>query len=92
MAGVEQSEYGGAGPMPNGVFPKGNDALSASDKLRLLSTTGQTEDSHMPVDPGYWQGVVRFDPNEVPKPTPEQVERAQRIIRDNANRYKETKI
>jgi len=57
MAGVEdRGEYNGGGPMPNTVFPKGNDALTPSDKLRLQSITGQEEDSRAPVDPYFWQG------------------------------------
>ena len=52
----ERSEYEGGGVMPNTVFPKGNDALTASDQLRLDSITGQTEDSRAPVDPWHWQG------------------------------------
>lgn len=52
----ERSEYEGGGVMPNTVFPKGKDALTASDKLRLQSITGQEEDSRAPVDPWFWQG------------------------------------
>jgi len=52
----DRSEYEGGGVMPNTVFPKGADALTASDKLRLQSITGQEEDSRAPVDPWFWQG------------------------------------
>lgn len=52
----EHSEYEGGGVMPNTVFPKGPEALTAGDKLRLQSITGQEEDSRAPVDPWFWQG------------------------------------
>lgn len=55
-----RSEYGGMGVMPNTVFPKGSDALTASDKLRLQSLTGQEEDSRAPVDPYHWYGNVEL--------------------------------
>jgi hypothetical protein len=52
----ERSEYEGGGVMPNTVFPKGTDALTAGDQLRLISITGQEADSKAPVDPWFWQG------------------------------------
>lgn len=68
MAGVEEySEYDGNGPMPNTVYPKGPDALTASDKLRLQSITGQEEDPNAPVDPYFWAGGNRQDVAEYEK-------------------------
>lgn len=52
----ERSEFEGGGVMPNTVFPKGTEALTPSDKLRLQSITGQEADSRAPVDPWFWQG------------------------------------
>lgn len=52
----ERSEYDGGGVMPNTVYPKGTEALTASDKLRLQSLTGQETDSRAPIDPWHWQG------------------------------------
>ncbi len=57
MTGLnERSEFEGGGVMPNTVFPKGPEALTPSDKLRLQSLTGQETDSRAPVDPWFWQG------------------------------------
>lgn len=42
---IEGSEYGGVGRTLNTVQPKGADALSAADKLRLGYLTGDTTDS-----------------------------------------------
>lgn len=58
MGPENPSEFDGGGVMPNTVFPKGTGALTASDKLRLQSLTGQESDSQAPVDPWFWQGGV----------------------------------
>lgn len=49
------SEFGGK-IGKNTVYPKPADALSSSDKLRLIYLTGQEEDSIAPVRPGTFQG------------------------------------
>lgn len=91
MAGVEgRSEYGGGGVMPNTVYPKGTEALTASDKLRLLSITGQTEDSRAKPDPGFWLGNNYFDPNEKPVPDSQRILRERELARREQQRYKET--
>lgn len=91
MQGVEgHSEYDGGGVMPNTVHPKGNDALTPSDKLRLMSITGQTEDSRAKVDPGFWYGNQYFDPNEKPVPDQARIQRQKEIQRLERQRYKET--
>lgn len=51
-----RSEYEGRGPLRSTVFPKGADALTPSDKLRLQSLTGQETDPAAPLDPYFWQG------------------------------------
>lgn len=61
--GRTMSEYEGGGVMPNTVFPKGTDALTASDKLRLQSMTGQETDARTAVNPYHWYGNVA--PEEV---------------------------
>lgn len=91
MSYPDRSEYGGGGVMPNTVFPKGTEALTASDKLRLQSITGQEEDSRAAPDPGFWYGNEYFDVNARPQPTPEQKARRQQIRRTEAQRYNETK-
>lgn len=88
--GVEDrdvTEFGGGGVMPNGVYPKGNDALTPGDKLRLMSRTGQTEDSRAPVDPAFWYGATIEDP---PKPDPQRLIRERENARQEARRYRET--
>jgi hypothetical protein len=77
-----RSEFEGGGVMPNTVFPKGTDALTASDKLRLQSITGQEVDSRAPRDPYFWQGGVRPQP-PAKKPTEEE------LLRD-PGRYRES--
>lgn len=81
MAGVEsRSEFEGGGLMPNTVFPKGTDALTASDKLRLQSITGQEEDSHAQVNPYHWYG------NTVPDAT---LERQQKMTKNQERRVRQ---
>lgn len=87
----DRTEYEGGGVMPNTVFPKGNDALTPADKLRLGYLTGQEEDSRASLDPGVWYGNQYFDVNEVPKPDPVRVKRERELARIEAQRYKETR-
>lgn len=89
----ERSEYGGGGVMPNTVFPKGNDALTASDKLRLQSITGQEEDSRAPVDPWFWQGGD-YSSNAldgVERDAQERIRRNQQLRRQESGRYRESR-
>jgi hypothetical protein len=60
----EFSEFDGGGVMPNTVYPKGTEALTPADKLRLDSITGQDQDSRAPVDPWHWQGGT-YSPSEL---------------------------
>lgn len=91
MAGVDDhSEYDGGGLMPNGVYPKGSDALTASDKLRLLSTTGQTEDSNAPIDPAYWNGATVPDPQIAATDRRAREQRQRALRRESIDRYKES--
>lgn len=84
MSGVEdRSEFEGGGVMPNTVFPKGTEALTNGDKLRLMSITGQETDSRAPVDPYFWQGNVPPDPNE------ERIVRRQRQQADRVRKQEE---
>ena len=91
MSYPDRSEYQGGGVMPNTVFPKGTEALTASDKLRLQSITGQEEDSRAAPDPGFWYGNEYFDVNAVPRPTPEQRARQQQNAMIERTRYQETR-
>ncbi|MEG2887312.1 MAG: hypothetical protein RR853_09335 [Aurantimicrobium sp.] len=86
----DRSEFQGGGVMPNGVFPKGNDALTPSDKLRLMSTTGQTEDSRAKVDPGFWYGNEYFDINEKPPVDRDRIRRERQNRREEGRRYRES--
>src|SRR5690606_38852589 len=53
---LRQSEYNGVGVQDNTVYDKGADALTASDKLRLMSITGQTNNPRADPDPSFWYG------------------------------------
>lgn len=86
----EPTEYDGRGVQPNGIYPKGREALTPSDKLRLLSLTGQTEDPNASPDPGYWNGNDYFDPNYVVPPDPQRLEQERRARQIERNRYKQT--
>lgn len=90
MPNPSRSEYEGGGVMPNTVFPMGSEALTASDKLRLQSITGQEEDSRATPDPGFWVGNSYFDVNARPKPSPEQLARRAQNRQTEARRYDET--
>lgn len=74
-----RSEFEGGGPQANTLYPKGADALTPSDKLRLQSLTGQEQDPKAPLDPYFWQGGMA--PEEV-EPGPTELE-----ILDNADPY-----
>lgn len=92
MGVEEHSEYDGGGVMPNTVYPKGADALSPSDKLRLQSLTGQEEDSRAPVDPWFWQGGQYTDDalDGVERDRRARTARNARLRREEAARYRES--
>jgi hypothetical protein len=91
MMGVEgHSEYDGGGVMPNTVYPKGSEALTASDKLRLQSITGQEDDSRAPVDPYFWNGNMRPDPNEERRVESARQQKRQQIAKQERDRYRES--
>lgn len=62
MSSRQVSEYDGGGTMRNTVHPKGTEAITASDALRLMSLTGQETDTKAPVDPLFWLGLDNNDP------------------------------
>ena len=91
MAGVEDhTEYEGGGLMPNTVFPKGTDALTASDKLRLMSITGQELDSRAPVDPYFWTGGVGPDEEAIAVDQRARRTRARALRQSEVDRYRES--
>jgi len=90
MKPTYQSEYEGRGVMPNTVFPKGSDALTPADKLRLQSLTGQEEDSRAPVDPYFWFGGTGPDTEAESALTAEAEARAIEQALIERDRYKET--
>lgn len=82
MAGVEEfSDYEGGGVMPNTVFPKREEALTAADKLRLGYITGVETDSQSQIDPYTFYGTSILDA----KPLPEAV-RADKLARQQKAR------
>lgn len=82
MGNPSYSEYEGGGVMPNTVFPKGEDALTAADRLRLQSITGQETDSRARPNPYHWRGGI--DPRAFDVQTPERITYA-----EEKDRYKE---
>ena len=90
MDSSSRSEYGGGGVMPNTVFPKGTDALTPSDQLRLQSLTGQETDSRAQVDPYHWYG--NLPPNLARERTDRaaRLQREQQRVQQEARRYIET--
>lgn len=62
-----RSEYGGRGVQANTLYPKGADALTPSDRLRLQSITGQEDDPTAPPDPYFWYGNVAPEESEAGK-------------------------
>lgn len=86
----DRSEYDGGGVMPNTVYPKGNDALTPSDKLRLGYITGQEEDSRAKSDPGFFYGNGYFDPDEKPPVDRARQQQERQARREEYRRYRET--
>jgi hypothetical protein len=88
----DHSEFEGGGLMPNTVFPKGTEALTASDQLRLQSITGQETDSRAPVDPWFWNGG-QYSPRALDGVEADRRVRQQRnsqLRREASDRYKES--
>ena len=90
MDNQTRTEFNGGGVMPNTVHPKGEDALTNGEKLRLQSITGQETDSKASPDPGFWQGNEYFDPTQPAETYEEWAEKIRRIEREEASRYDET--
>lgn len=91
MAGVEDhSEFDGGGVMPNTVYPKGPEALTNSDKLRLQSLTGQDTDSCAPVDPWHWVGGHLPDPGADRQQKLMSRQKDRRIAQQKRDRYRES--
>lgn len=88
---MEHSEYDGGGVMPNTVYPKGSDALTPSDKLRLQSITGQEEDSRAAPDPYFWHGNLPPDTGKIRSDRQHRLREERKLAREERNRYKETK-
>lgn len=87
----QYSEYDGGGVLPNTIYPKGADALTLADKLRLLSITGQMEDPLAPPDPYFWNGNVGRDPQEERAQVEERRQKLLAIKVEQANRYRPRK-
>lgn len=78
----DRSEFEGGGVLDNTVFPSGDDALTASDKLRLMSITGQTETAKADPDPYFWYGGV------APEPVDDSASRARAEALADRDRYR----
>lgn len=87
---LDRSEYEGGGVMPNTVFPKGEEALTAADKLRLQSLTGQETDSRAGVNLGHWYGNSDFDETKPAYELKEHDALVRQTEREERNRYRET--
>lgn len=88
----DRSEYEGGGVMPNTVFPTSPDTLTASDKLRLQSLTGQEDDSNAPIDPWFWQGG-QYSPDAlqgVEQAKRDRLARNANLRREENRRYRES--
>lgn len=91
MAGVEdRSEFEGGGLMPNTIFPKGADALSNSDKLRLQSITGQEDDPNAAPNEFHWNGNVRPNPMDARLEAASLARKRREIWTREKNRYRES--
>lgn len=86
------SEYDGKGVMPNTVYPKGTDALTNGDKLRLISITGQETDSRAPVDEFFWIGGQRPDKNAIAAEKRAYRQEQQRLKKEAREQYRESPI
>lgn len=88
----DKTEFEGGGVMPNTVHPKGEEAVTASDALRLMSITGQETDTRAPVNPYFWQGNDWPD-DEAAIEADRRAREARRsaLVREERNRYKETR-
>lgn len=55
---MKPSEYGGQDSTPSGLQPKGTDALTSSEKLRLIYQTGQDVDTEASLDERAFDGQI----------------------------------
>lgn len=55
---MKPSEFGGSDSTPVGLQPKGYDALTSGEKLRLLYQTGQEVDTEAPKSERAWHGLL----------------------------------
>lgn len=85
-----RTEYEGGGVMPNTVHPKGNDALTASDQLRLDAITGQHDDSRAPVNQYHWYGNMRPNPLEDQIIRQDLLAHARALRQNEKDRYRES--
>lgn len=79
--GENRSEFEGGGVQDNTIFPKGADALTPSDKLRLQSITGQESDPLAPPDQYHWYG------NQAPEIPDTSARRAREEALRDRSRY-----
>ena len=91
MMGVDEdfSEFEGGGVMPNTVFPY-DGKITAADQLRLMSLTGQQEDTRAPVDPDFWYGGTGLNEQAIRDQARERDQLIKQRDREVRARYKES--
>lgn len=82
------SEFSGGGPMPNGVFPKGREALTNGDRLRLGYSTGVEDDAKSFVKPHQFYGHPEITRQEFEQVMRQFEERERQLQRDEEQRYR----
>lgn len=82
------SEFEGGGVMPNGVFPRA--IPNASDQLRLMSTTGQTEDTSARRNHWFFLGQDRDDILSLIQGEHEREVTAREMEEDAVRRYRQS--
>lgn len=55
---MKPSEFGGSDSTPSGLQPKGTDALTSSEKLRMIYRTGQEFDTEAELDEAAFRGQI----------------------------------
>lgn len=61
---MKPSEFGGGDSTPSGLQPKGVDALTSSEKLRMIYRTNQDVDTEAALDPQAFHGHVEGLPEQ----------------------------
>jgi hypothetical protein len=90
MPDMESTEFNGGGVQRNTIFPKGVEALTPADKLRLGYITGVEDDPNSQPHDGQFVGAGRFDQTRYDEATRDLVAQRQALQRAEAERYRES--